>query len=739
MKLKVITRIITLAFVIALLWTISCFAEGSVDLTRNGGYRPYLEWDQALKTAGISRTNTLNVYAQKGETISLGSSVLASGDNKDIVLRTPSGEEIIYDVTNKIGLIDTREKELAGPNPDNGGYVPFVYQVDETGIYEVEFHSYYPTVNANTSTQLNPVATLVDTVFTTENSGKNQAAGVAAWDITVKSAGGQAVSGRTFSYYMALNTGNRNNAPLKKTPMDSNIFVLTKDGYLYDVDLNGCDPYGFILFANNKGLIDATSNTPLYGVGVSANNNLNLYGNVQVQKPSKVDTETEITHYIFLNEPAQDLPASIITSPRPAASITDFSAEDFIVGEGSNFHVTVDKATSCEIIIDVNQDGEFNPDNGDIRLADALRAGNNTISWDGKDKNGNDVAVGTYDARISTKAGEYHFPMLDVEYNKNGIKVQLINYTSAKDGFNPNTIYYDLSDYTSANGTKVTTNSNKGSRPISALGGVDSSQGALAFDNMYGDYKALDFWTYVDGMEVNTNLTVKDKIPNPTPTPTPTPIELDNNYAYIFGRTDTLMEAHDGMHRGEAAAVLYRLLKQNDKLGDFTYDPSAEASFSNLYGRWDRSAVEYMTFIGVYTANPNGVMSLDATITRGEAFKLFALALHYTQDTNLAYEEYAQILVQKGFVQGFEDGSLQLDREITRAQYCKIYNMIIGRDKCGLAMADGTLVTPETYGFTDIEQDWSYEIMLKATSAYNEQGFVDLELRGKRNVLDDYA
>lgn len=63
MKLKVITRIITLAFVIALLWTISCFAEGSVDLTRNGGYRPYLEWDQALKTSGIDRTNILSVYA----------------------------------------------------------------------------------------------------------------------------------------------------------------------------------------------------------------------------------------------------------------------------------------------------------------------------------------------------------------------------------------------------------------------------------------------------------------------------------------------------------------------------------------------------------------------------------------------------------------------------------------------------------------------------------------------------
>lgn len=63
MKFKVFTRTLALAFTIALLWTVSCFAEGSVDLTRNGGYRPYLEWDQALKTSGIDRTNILSVYA----------------------------------------------------------------------------------------------------------------------------------------------------------------------------------------------------------------------------------------------------------------------------------------------------------------------------------------------------------------------------------------------------------------------------------------------------------------------------------------------------------------------------------------------------------------------------------------------------------------------------------------------------------------------------------------------------
>ena len=84
----------------------ACFAEGSVDLTRNGGFRPYLEWDMVNSTSGISRTNVINVYAKAGETICLGSSVLKAGDGKDIVLRSPNGEETVFDVTLEAGLID---------------------------------------------------------------------------------------------------------------------------------------------------------------------------------------------------------------------------------------------------------------------------------------------------------------------------------------------------------------------------------------------------------------------------------------------------------------------------------------------------------------------------------------------------------------------------------------------------------------------------------------------------------
>ncbi|MCR5352923.1 MAG: S-layer homology domain-containing protein, partial [Clostridiales bacterium] len=92
----------------------------------------------------------------------------------------------------------------------------------------------------------------------------------------------------------------------------------------------------------------------------------------------------------------------------------------------------------------------------------------------------------------------------------------------------------------------------------------------------------------------------------------------------------------------------------------------------------------------------------------------------------------------KGFVQGDENGNINIYNNITRAEFCKIYNMMIGRDQCSLEDADGNVITPETYGFTDFDSsDWYYEIMLKATSAYTN-GKVDLSKRAIRNVVDDY-
>lgn len=239
-------------------------------------------------------------------------------------------------------------------------------------------------------------------------------------------------------------------------------------------------------------------------------------------------------------------------------------------------------------------------------------------------------------------------------------------------------------------------------------------------------------------------------VPTPTPeaTPEPTPeatvppytepIGLSNNSTYLFGRAQRQLAPDEYMLRGEACSVLYRLLRQNHALGGFRYDESAEPAFRDISGRWDRSAIEYMVYRGVYQSSPQTGIGPVQEITRGEAFKLFCLALGFTDDAALSYEQYTMILQDAGYVIGDENGELNIDENITRGAFCKIYNMITGRDMFVLQTADGEPVTAETYGIADISDNWAYDVMLRATSAFNADGYVDVSARGQRSELDDY-
>ena len=185
--------------------------------------------------------------------------------------------------------------------------------------------------------------------------------------------------------------------------------------------------------------------------------------------------------------------------------------------------------------------------------------------------------------------------------------------------------------------------------------------------------------------------------------------------------------------------MIHRLVKQNDKLGGFVYDASAEPVFADIAGEWFRSGVEFMTYRGAFDAGENDYVYPYAEVTRGEAFKLICVGLGFTDNSDLSYEEYALALKEAGYVEGDENGDLNIEDLITRAEFCAIYNRIIGRDGALLETADGTAVTAATYNFTDLNDgQWYYETMLRATSAYDDDGYVDIALRAVRNNLDDY-
>ena len=44
----------------------------------------------------------------------------------------------------------------------------------------------------------------------------------------------------------------------------------------------------------------------------------------------------------------------------------------------------------------------------------------------------------------------------------------------------------------------------------------------------------------------------------------------------------------------------------------------------------------------------------------------------------------------------------------------------------------------EIDGFDDLHEEWYYADVLRATSAYDDNGYVDIEKRAVRNNLDDY-
>ena len=504
-RVKIFTNLIFTIFILNL-WTAAAKAEGSKDLVKNGGDRPYTEWSTAI-SANIERKTKLKVFVKSGETVNLGSSVHNSSDNKDIVLRSPSGTEQIFNVlTSGQGFIDTVAKETAGPLPNAGGYTPLTFTATETGIYDLEFHS--PGGGGNP-----PIRSGI-AQFPTNNTQRQT---VAAWDVTIRDSDGKPKIGRVFTNYIAMNMGNGGQS------LNSEFFIQTKDGFLYRTAMNGLDPFAFIFFGNSRGFIDLTDNSTLYHSAKAPNNELSPFlGNVQVQRPDVSDTPTDITHLTFFNPPDQDtlIALGIPLTPAIPATPTNFqftggtggSGNQTFVGVGGNFSFDSTSAGSYEIIIDTDEDGTFDPSKDRV-LQNIANVGSNVVSWDGQDINGNNLGPRAnndpYNARIRLRTGEYHFPMLDAESNPNGFVIEMQNPPTAfPTGFSRFTVYYDDDNYTTSNGINVSLDGSGASNPRNAATGIDSSSGTHKFSGSYGDFKGIDTWSYFPSEGTSTNLII---------------------------------------------------------------------------------------------------------------------------------------------------------------------------------------------------------------------------------------
>lgn len=495
---------------LALFCTANLYAEGSKELAANGGNRAYLLSSTVENPSYPFPTlGTMKVYVKEGETIYVGSS--AQGQSfGTISLRSPDGATYTSGNSKTVGFIGTRAQEVAGPQPNAGGYLAFTRTVlaGQGGIWEIDFIS----PNNGGDTGGNPPQLAVDAQWVQPTNRY-----IAAFDVSVRNAGNTAfLTGRVFTNVLSGILGTFD------VGFNAILNILTKDGYHYTLDNNGQAGNGFTFFANNKGFRNADG-TPSY-------KSVNNTSSPDVYNPANGDTPSDITHKIFFNTPAADLPASantpggntwLVNVPvLPTLSNISFIGADGISGQtstanpGGKIKFTATANGSYTISIDINRNGVFT-DGIDRIISGTINAGSNEVVWNGLDGAGSVVPANaasyTVNINVSLFAAEVHFPFFDVERNLNGIKLTRTNGANSPD----NTIYWDDSPIT-PNGLP--------SNPVTNTTGLSSltnghkwGKTALSSndDDDFGNNKSIDTWAYVITSALAASLDVIVKAPNP--------------------------------------------------------------------------------------------------------------------------------------------------------------------------------------------------------------------------------
>jgi hypothetical protein len=254
--------------------------------------------------------------------------------------------------------------------------------------------------------------------------------------------------------------------------------------------------------------------------------------------------------------------------------------------------------------------------------------------------------------------------------------------------------------------------------------------------------------------------------------PIPIPINLKGvGYAYIFGYEPDLIERvkvtddegnesgawnveirmapEDPVTREQVAAMLMRMIDQLYDTKDISY-PVTD-NISEHAGTWYERGLAYLASKGAF----DGIDKVHTgSVTRGEVAKLVAYGLGvgdapiyssypntFEDISDSEYKQYILTMYALGYMQGESDTEFAPDKIMTRAEFCSMFNHIIGRENALLEAADGTQVTPQLYYFVDLpDTAWYTPVMLRATSAYDSDGYADIDTRlsNIRNILDNY-
>jgi hypothetical protein len=192
----------------------------------------------------------------------------------------------------------------------------------------------------------------------------------------------------------------------------------------------------------------------------------------------------------------------------------------------------------------------------------------------------------------------------------------------------------------------------------------------------------------------------------------------EDHIAYIQGYPDNLVRPLGNVTREEVAAVFFRLLKTDYRETIRT----ANSDFPDVgKARWSTKHIGTLVTGNIIEGYPDGMFKPGSPITRAE---LAVIASRFdnleTMDTSAFSdvnghwaEKYINSAFQKGWVNGYPDGTFKPNQQITRAEYVTLVNNVLQR------RVHTENILPDARQFPDLEKGkWYYEAMQEAINSH---------------------
>ena len=226
--------------------------------------------------------------------------------------------------------------------------------------------------------------------------------------------------------------------------------------------------------------------------------------------------------------------------------------------------------------------------------------------------------------------------------------------------------------------------------------------------------------------------------PGPGPTPIPDDevpladvpgLNTVDHYAYIVGYEDNTVRPNSYITRAEVATIFFRLM--TDEFRDANW--ATESIYSDvMVGSWYNNAICTATQASILTGYTDGTMQPNKNITRAEFAAIAARFLSeeyegedmFTDISGHWAAEYINRAARAGWIKGNGDGKFRPNDLITRAEAVTLINAMLDRapDK------DHMLADMKTW-IDNPETAWFYEAIQEATNShdYERETIIDGE------------